>query len=158
MNEYKAEGVVTIHGGRVLLNEDQAKRRAHAIQPKKKNQKKGVYKVIAPIQFKIGEEFGYDGEIPKTIAKLLTDLDYAKAADEAHKELIDTIIETIEQLEDGNEEHWSEDGVPNINVIQDVMGRELTEANINEAMSLVKDSGEDGEKGGLWSRLFGNKE
>lgn len=67
MNKYEAVEVINLHVGHVALDEDQARRRIHNI----KEVKNGVYEIINPIQFKIGEKFGYEGEVNKALAQSL---------------------------------------------------------------------------------------
>lgn len=61
MKTYVANDTVTVHEGKVTLSPAQYKRRASLVD------KVGgdVYLVVSPVQFKAGEIFGYDGEIPK---------------------------------------------------------------------------------------------
>ena len=61
MNKYKATAVVSLHTGNVEVAEAQAKRRGNKLS---KNDD-GSYRIERPVQFKAGEEFGYDGTIPK---------------------------------------------------------------------------------------------
>lgn len=66
--KYTAVSVVTLPEGAVLeLSEQQAAARKHALLPVGK----GRYKTSAPVQFKTGEVFGYEGELPKVIASEL---------------------------------------------------------------------------------------
>lgn len=62
MKKYTLEQVIRLVAGSVLLTADQYNRRSHLVS-KPKN---GVSKIIEPIMFKAHEEFGYDGEIPKS--------------------------------------------------------------------------------------------
>jgi len=209
MNTYKAVGVVAIHNGRVTLSSDQAKRRIHHIKPKNKKQKEGVYEVLESIQFKIGETFGYDGEIPKSMAKVLVNagdeddntedkpisltdvvidisfleenfpnlvstikesgiktveinLDLLKEyhqdlIDEIKEEIgeenkIDIIIEAIELLENENDDHWTEEGLPQVTAIESVMGIDITADERDEAVEKIT------KLRSLCSRLFEEKE
>jgi hypothetical protein len=61
MKRYKMLKIMNLNSGRVELNDNQYKRRAHALKHVHGN----VYEIAKAIQFKVGEEFGYDGEIPK---------------------------------------------------------------------------------------------
>ena len=67
MNKFEAIEAINLHSGNVELDEDQARRRAHNI----KEVEEGIFNIINPIQFKIGEKFGYDGEVSKTLAQSL---------------------------------------------------------------------------------------
>lgn len=67
MRQYEVIGFAAmIHSGRVALDPRQAAARAHAVEAVKGTA--GVFEVTAPIQFKRGERFGYDGDIPKAMA------------------------------------------------------------------------------------------
>lgn len=63
MKEYVAKEVLTLGAGRVRIDADQAKTRAHNLKPTGE----GVFEIVHPIQFKRGERFGWDGEVPKTM-------------------------------------------------------------------------------------------
>lgn len=54
-------------GTRLGLSKDQARRRAHALKPAGR----GYYLTTAPVQFKVGEQVDYDGELPKHLATLV---------------------------------------------------------------------------------------
>ena len=79
MNIYQATVVTNLVGGNDELDVDQIRRRRHAVT---KNED-GSYAVKNKIQFKIGEEFGYDGEVPKGLANNLAEL-----VDETEAELV----------------------------------------------------------------------
>lgn len=55
-------GPFRVFTGRVELTEAQAKERGHLLR---ESGAKGVYEVVKPIEFKVGEVFGYDGTLPK---------------------------------------------------------------------------------------------
>lgn len=66
------ERPVTIGPGAVLqLKKDQATSRAHAL----KSLGRALYLVEQPVQFKLGEKFGYDGPIDKTLLSCLDGLE-----------------------------------------------------------------------------------
>lgn len=67
MKKIKAAGVpLTVNSGQVQLNADQARRRKPFIKPVKVSKDgAGVYDVMIPIMFKVGEEFGFDGDVGK---------------------------------------------------------------------------------------------
>lgn len=67
MQTYQATGVVGLNAGaQVKLSKEQAASRAHALTA----QGKGVYLVRERIEFKAGEIFGLDGDLPKHLAEL----------------------------------------------------------------------------------------
>lgn len=69
MKEYEATASVRLHAGRVRLTPEQHKPRAHAL----KHVSKDVYELEAPVQFKRGEVFGYDGAVDKVLASQMTE-------------------------------------------------------------------------------------
>lgn len=63
MKRYKVTGrSFNVPTGLIELTAGQAKDRIHCLDPQKKV---GLYNILKPIQFKHGEEFGYDGEVNK---------------------------------------------------------------------------------------------
>jgi hypothetical protein len=66
MKKYVVEGRMAefFAGAVLMLSEDQSRSRIHALKPLKK---KGFYEVTAPVQFKRGEEIGFEGEVNKTL-------------------------------------------------------------------------------------------
>jgi len=58
---------ICLQHGTLELTEKQAKLRSHCL----KKTKKGFYKILEAVQFKHGEVFGHDGDIPKEFAKAL---------------------------------------------------------------------------------------
>lgn len=75
MNKYVVTNPVTLRSGVVRLTKEQASKRAHALEPAGKD-----YRIIGQIQFKTGEEFGYEGDLPKSMAENLTTKEAAEAA------------------------------------------------------------------------------
>lgn len=81
-----AERGVKLSSGVVELTDEQARTRMHNLE--KVGKKGNKYKIVNAVQFKFGEEFGYEGEVNKALAQSLTskkDADdaAAKAAAEA---------------------------------------------------------------------------
>jgi hypothetical protein len=64
MNKYRVNSPVTISDGLLKLSDDQFKRRAHALT----KTDDGVYAANKPVMFKVGEEFGHDGDLSKVAA------------------------------------------------------------------------------------------
>lgn len=60
-----------IHSGVLELTKEQARRRLHNL----KDLGRGRYEVVKPVEFKHGEEIGYDGDIPKAMGDLLEPVD-----------------------------------------------------------------------------------
>lgn len=61
-------------GSILELDEKQAKARIHNL----KKVKSGIYKVVRVVQFKNGEEVGFDGDIPKTHISMIEPMESAK--------------------------------------------------------------------------------
>lgn len=78
MKTYSAAVIVTLSSGRLKLTPDQARTRAHNLTPV--NATSGVYEIVKPVQFKRGESFGYDGDIPKAMAGELMSPEQVKVA------------------------------------------------------------------------------
>ncbi len=66
MNQYRADAVVSVRQGQVMLSEDQARRRLASNQVVSTDQT-GVFDVRegAVVQFKAGETFGWTGDAGK---------------------------------------------------------------------------------------------
>lgn len=65
--KYTTTAIVNLTSGILELSEDQARRRFHNL----KALGDGRFEVLRTVQFKTGETFGYDGDIPKTLANSL---------------------------------------------------------------------------------------
>ena len=63
MRKIKTVNITTLSSGNVQLSEAQASPRLHNL----KHINGDIYEIANPIQFKAGEELGYDGEINKTL-------------------------------------------------------------------------------------------
>jgi len=79
MQRVKVIGIsANFNGGEVQINREQYKTRAHNLLVMKApvvedgvEVECGVYRVVGPIQFKNGEEFGFDGPVNKALIKEL---------------------------------------------------------------------------------------
>jgi hypothetical protein len=71
MQQYTAVAPVGLNAGAVVkLTKKQAAKREHAIQQQGKG---NTYLVLSRIEFKAGETFHVDGELPKSLAELVED-------------------------------------------------------------------------------------
>lgn len=70
MKRYKTTAILNLHAGNLQLDKDQLRRRRHLVA----DNKDGTVAIMKPVQFKVGEEFGYDGDIPKILADDLTEV------------------------------------------------------------------------------------
>ncbi|MCK5602111.1 hypothetical protein KAR91_09585 [Candidatus Pacearchaeota archaeon] len=69
MKNYEVTGrVARFSTGVVVLSHAQASARIHNL----KDLGKGEYEIVNPIEFKNGEKFGYDGDVPKVMASVVT--------------------------------------------------------------------------------------
>lgn len=64
--------------GLVKLTENQAKLRGHQLKPRGE----GIFEIIQPIEFKAGEELGYDGEVNAALLQNITPISQIKAEEE----------------------------------------------------------------------------
>lgn len=77
--KYIALSVVAFAAGAELgLTKDQAGARSHALTEHPK--RKGWYVASGPVQFKTGEEFQFEGDLPKGIADSLEAVQKARAS------------------------------------------------------------------------------
>ncbi|OGT01878.1 MAG: hypothetical protein A2143_02350 [Gallionellales bacterium RBG_16_57_15] len=80
MSKYIVTARLRLVCGVLTLSADQANPRAHALKPLGKNR----FEIINPVEFKVGEKIGYEGELPKALADNLTSAeDTEKAAKKA---------------------------------------------------------------------------
>ncbi len=90
MNKFVVVAALALNGGIVRLSKAQADVRKHALQPVKgaKVGKDGEasFEIIKPVQFKIGETFGFEGNLPKQLAVLAEDAESAAAKAKAAAE------------------------------------------------------------------------
>lgn len=68
MNKVRAIAVVRLGPGtRLALNAEQAGDRKHALRPIAK----GIFETTQPVEFKAGESFGIEGDLPKALFESL---------------------------------------------------------------------------------------
>ena len=116
---------MAIHCGMLALSGEQAKCRAHAL----KEIKKGVYEVLSPVEFKQGEVFGHDGDLPKVLANLVESTKKGPSsrkrkrkpeakADADAEAKADAFADAVSKLETGNTGHWTEDAKPECKALE----------------------------------------
>lgn len=98
MKEYRADAVVTLPAGRVRLDVEQARTRAHNLGPREQD---GTRAILRPIQFKRGERFGWDGEVPKGLREAFGDLSPAAAVSAAAGAAVTAGGATLERVKQG---------------------------------------------------------
>ncbi|WP_396957737.1 hypothetical protein [Nitrosomonas sp.] len=64
MEQYTATRPVTLQSGVLGLTEQQAVARLHNLD----RLDDGKFRIVEPVQFKAGESFAYDGDLPKSLA------------------------------------------------------------------------------------------
>lgn len=78
---YTTTAIVNLPAGVVLgLSESQAANRKHALEAKGR---KGAYVTTQPVQFKVGESFEYEGDLPKSLARVLEEVKHPVVAGKA---------------------------------------------------------------------------
>jgi hypothetical protein len=83
-----------LSAGILELTKEQYQTRKYCLKPARK---KGQYEVTGPVCFKVGEEIGYDGKVPKIVqTNLVTLEEYAKGADAGELEV--DLEKTVEAL------------------------------------------------------------
>ena len=95
---------VRLHSGVLELTKDQAHARRHNLKSLGKNR----FEIVNPVEFKVGEVIGYEGDIPKALATVM--IDEAAAKKEAAKKekaeaaekakVLETLESEIKALED----------------------------------------------------------
>lgn len=80
MKQYEVTArTITLNAGRVKLTDAQARDRAHNLR----HIGGGAYEILRPINFKMGEKLGFDGDVRKDMASELMTPEQAAAAREA---------------------------------------------------------------------------
>lgn len=78
MNIYTVIGkLASIGAGRVKLDDDQARTRRHNL----KHIDADVFEIVNPIQFKHGQQFGYQGEIDNVLKANLAEIESGSRVD-----------------------------------------------------------------------------
>jgi hypothetical protein len=81
---------VQLHSGILVLSKEQARDRMHNLRKVKSG-----YEIVKPVQFKQGEEIGYDGELTHQLAEMLQ----AKPQDKDSDAAGDAGVQTSAQAE-----------------------------------------------------------
>lgn len=158
MQKFIAHAPVYLHSGSVKISDDQYKRRAHQLQESKG---KGVYEIVrGPVCFKAGEEFGYSGDIPKSMADIVADAKTGKTiaqqrvelkaeAKAGKKNMRDDAIEAIGKvlglLDPQNPEHFTNGGKPEVKAIEAILEIDITAAERDAAWDKYQAEQESGD-------------
>jgi len=148
MNIYLVTGVLNIHSGLLLLNNDQANRRNHVLvkqstkvpslklsDEEQQFLKEGddnplaVYKLIGSTQFKIGEKIGYDGELNKATSTMLTlvvEVVDQQESQEQEPVVDEALVNAIVELDPENPAHFANNGKPEIKVLAGLLDRKVS--------------------------------
>lgn len=84
MDRYIVTEPVTLHAGVVSLKPEQVEHRERNL--KKLTLRPNCYEIIRPVQFKRGEEIGYEGDMPRSMADNLTEKAKFEAEAKKHAE------------------------------------------------------------------------
>jgi hypothetical protein len=101
MDIYTTTEPVTLTSGILKLDADQARRRSKYLN----KLEDGRFEIVQSVNFKSGETFGFDGDVPKAISKSLIDPDDAvkkskiKAKKDKKEDPIDQQVDDKEKAE-----------------------------------------------------------
>lgn len=89
MKSVVAAAAITLASGRLELTAAQATSRKHSLKKIKVNKEgDGLFEIQVPVQFKAGEKFGYDGEVPKSMLDVFVDPKEVAARERAKAEAL----------------------------------------------------------------------
>ena len=144
MRKYKTLAMVSINGGHIQLTESQAAARMHCLERLEND----IYKVNKKIEFKKGETFGYDGEIPKSKADCFEQVsndeseaaepEAAQSIENDESEAIEDVINAIELLDEDDESNWLGDGKPRVEALETLVGRDISATERDIAWKMVQ--------------------
>ena len=142
MNKYTATSMVRLPKfARVKLTKEQAAPRRHNLDVV--DEKAGIYEVKNTIEFKAGEVFGYDGELPKAER-----MNIDSGADSGKKKEtpplnMDNVIDIIDVIDDlDQEKDFTSCGKPDVKALEALLDRKLTAAERDEAWKQYQESAE----------------
>lgn len=84
--EYEVLQAVRFATGLLKLSKDQAKRRAHNLKYVSGKEGEAIYKIVNPVQFKIGEKVFYAGEVSRGMDKFIKSTKEVKEERKKEKE------------------------------------------------------------------------
>lgn len=151
MKQYILAQVIRLVSGNVLLTKAQYARRTHSVS---KPDKDGISQILQPIMFKAHEEFGYDGEIPKSylpIEPTVEDADPDTPPEEPAEDLIeepaegsdarfDAIVAAIQELDPDNQDQFTQNGKPDATVLTEHLGWRVSATERDEAWEAIQES------------------
>lgn len=130
MNRYLAETTITLFQGLVLVTEPQLRRRAHLLEKldvKEVLEGHSICRITNQIQFKAGEEFGYqapEGDPPKRLMDGMSLLEEGEAfvpvTPAGSREHL--INEAIASMDPDNPDLWTASGAPDLRALNDAAG------------------------------------
>lgn len=171
MKVYKTIGILDFSWGLFLLTEHQAAARAHALKQvddvdledleidpealllfdEDSIDGLGLYETLRPVQFKVGEVFGYAGQLDAVRRELLQPAAVTPVADETvetdddpsdealqHDAFIIRLQGVIGELEDNNPDHWTESGKPEVKALKAKTGEKVSAADRDEAWAAYR--------------------
>lgn len=106
MKQYVVIGTaVTFMSGRLALTEEQYRARRHALRPL--GEKPGLYEILHPTQFKLGERLGFDGPVNKLLLELVQEIEEAAASGAPTAEAEETAADAAPAAEEHVEQQPS---------------------------------------------------
>ncbi|MDH5541968.1 MAG: hypothetical protein OEY64_03275 [Nitrospinota bacterium] len=100
MKKYKVIGAsANFHSGKLQVTEEQFKARSHALK-KLTDEAGGTCEILSPVQFKRGEEIGYDGAVSKSLLADISPADDTPGSDGDNT--ADTPPDPVLAILDGN--------------------------------------------------------
>lgn len=142
MRNYRTTATTGLNpGAEVALTASQAAARQHALKP---TGKRGVYLVTLRVEFKAGETFGYDGDLPKSMADDVTPLKGAEKASAEKAEKAEALKAKRAELDaalatlPGNEK----DADYVVRAMRSHFGEVFTDADEKQVRDLVKPASE----------------
>lgn len=95
MSKYTVIARLQLMAGVLTLSDEQSAPRSHALKPLGKNR----FEIINPVEFKAGEEIGYEGDLPKALADKMIDADKTESRKKSATRRVGAIHESPELSE-----------------------------------------------------------
>jgi len=115
-----------IHSGVLALSGEQASSRRHAL----KEIDAGLFQVVSSVEFKLGEVFGHDGDLPKSMASQVKTPGEKpakpkgkkkKKGDQSSVEVTpEAFAEAVAKLDEETPGNFTQDGRPDIKALKDL--------------------------------------
>lgn len=126
MKNYKTTANLRLHAGRLRLTKEQAQARAHMLESV--DGEIGIYEIKGYAEFKAGEVFGFDGDVPKTKADAVTVVTDDGENDGIAADKIQRICDAIAVLDPEDKDQFTNAGLPQVGAIEAVLSEDITAA------------------------------